>query len=455
MQPQKAQIHMQYVYLDNFRGFQQAVIPVLDINFCVGENSTGKTSFLSAINLLSSSRFWFDQNFDGNETAFKHFDDYVSVNSSNRASFRMGIAEPIPRRPQKDGSRSNDAQAFRAVLFKYTERGGLPVLECCTAIINNLIVTVHVGSRGVIKYRVSDLPGDVTLDSFSGDAFSDWEAIQDDVSSGNLNTIRDSDIGRGYFPPLYAVTVAYRHAIAERKGSKPRDTFWFPSPAFGGDTAWIAPIRTKPQRTYDEVKLGFSPEGTHTPYVVKRMLKRGKKAEKFVSFLRRFGSESGLFKEVKVHTFGRTKTSPFELEIILDTKPLNISNVGYGVSQVLPVVVEALVRPNGTLFAIQQPEVHLHPRAQASIGEMLFVLASSENKKFIVETHSDFTIDRFRTTMRQAKQKVAAQVLFFQRECGINSTTSIPIEANGDLGGEQPAAYREFFLSEEFNVIGM
>jgi len=446
-------IKMRYIYLDNFRGFQNAVIPILDVTFCVGENSSGKTSFLSAINLLSSSRFWFDQDFEGNETDFKHFDDYVSVNSSDRASFRMGVAEYVERSTQKDGSKGK-GRMLRGFLFKYAENAGLPMLECYTAIMGEKVITVFLRGRD-IKYRISNL-GNATLDTFSKGLFDDWKAIQDDHSNESITTIRSAELKRGYLPPLYTLTLAYRHAAEQDRGRKPiGGPFLFPGPAFGGDTAWIAPIRTKPQRTYDEVRLAFSPEGTHMPYVIKKMAKRGKTSEKFLEFISRFGKESGLFKEIKVHPFGRAKTSPFELEIILDSKPLNISNVGYGVSQALPVVVEALIRPKGTLLAVQQPEVHLHPRAQASIGELLFVLAATEQKKFIVETHSDFTIDRFRMALRASKKKVESQVLFFARKAGRNSATSIEIEEDGELARTQPKAYREFFLSEEFKVIGL
>lgn len=444
---------MRYIFLDNFRGFQDSVIPVSDVSFCVGENSSGKTSFLSAINLLASNRFWFDQDFEGNETGYKHFDDYISVNSQDRDGFRIGIAENIQRKTDTEPAASK-RRVMRAFLFKYMENAGLPRLHCCTTIIEDKIITVYYSSNG-IKYKIIDVPADMTLESFSSGAFLEWKDVQDDEQSREIVAIKDRDLKRGFFPALYAISIAFRHASTRAGKSRSGNALWFPTPAFGGEAAWIAPIRTKPQRTYDEVRLSFSPDGTHVPYVLKKMLTRNKKSKTFTEFLQRFGRESGLFKEVKIHSFGRTKTSPFEIEIILDVKPLNISNVGYGVSQVLPVVVEALVRPRDALFAVQQPEVHLHPRAQAAIGEMLFVLASEERKKFIVETHSDFTIDRFRMSMRRSKTKVDSQVLFFQRADGRNIVTRIAIEKNGMLADSQPAAYREFFLNESMNVIGV
>src|SRR6266436_9344091 len=102
--------------------------------------------------------------------------------------------------------------------------------------------------------------------------------------------------------------------------------------------------------------------------------------------------------------------------LVLDDKALNLSTVGYGVSQSLPVLTEVFLRPHGSWFAIQQPEVHLHPKAQAALGDVFFEMATVEHKRFLVETHSDFAIDRFRMNYRKAdSKKPNSQILFFER----------------------------------------
>lgn len=441
---------MRYVYLDNYRGFQDALISVVDVNFCVGENSSGKTSFLSAVNLLSSHRFWFEQNFEGSETTFKHFDDYVSVSAVNRSYFRMGVAELSE---PDQGSAHGEVAGARAYLFTYFENEGMPRLASCTTNLDDCDVTLYFSEQAV-RFRVTPRRKPLAVSDFSSGVFNDWAKLQDDRSLGGTKQIKDEAVAKGYMPPLFALTVALRQVTATAKG-KPKSMYGFPGSPFGSEAAWIAPIRTKPRRTYDEIRLEFSPEGTHVPYLIKKMLDGGVESQRFSKFIMKFGQESGLFKDVKVHKFGQSASSPFELEVMLESKPLNISNVGYGVSQGLPVVVEAFARPEGSLFAIQQPEVHLHPRAQASIGEMIFLLAANERKRFIVETHSDFTIDRFRTSLRDSKKVISSQVLFFERVKGRNIVKQILIDSCGDLSDEQPKKYREFFLKEGLRVIGI
>ena len=85
---------------------------------------------------------------------------------------------------------------------------------------------------------------------------------------------------------------------------------------------------------------------------------------------------------------------------------MTIADVGYGVSQVLPILVDALdpevvpgrsnVGEFPTYSFLQQPEVHLHPKAQAELSSLLARLASLGDHSFIVETHSDYMVDRAR-----------------------------------------------------------
>jgi hypothetical protein len=242
--------------------------------------------------------------------------------------------------------------------------------------------------------------------------------------------------------------------FGEKKLEPSRLSFTFP--AFSYNLAWLAPIRTKPRRTYDSYKASFSPEGDHTPYIIRKTLRTRTEAQQFRAALSKFGAASGLFKEVTVRAFSRDPSSPFELQVVLSTEPLNLNNVGYGVSQILPVVVEILGERGHEWFTIQQPEIHLHPRAQAAFGDLVFQVASREKKRFLIETHSDFTIDRFRLNYRKkGKKKVESQVLFFERSPKGNIAHPIPIDQEGNYDENQPSNFRDFFIREEMTLLGL
>jgi predicted ATPase len=97
------------------------------------------------------------------------------------------------------------------------------------------------------------------------------------------------------------------------------------------------------------------------------------------------------------------KEGTTQLQVKIAGSGINLVDVGYGVSQVLPIIVDAIREPPRSTFLLQQPEVHLHPRAQAELGSFLGALAKQQQKRFIIETHSDYMIDRIRMDIRDGK----------------------------------------------------
>lgn len=72
---------------------------------------------------------------------------------------------------------------------------------------------------------------------------------------------------------------------------------------------------------------------------------------------------------------------------------VNIADVGFGVSQIFPIILEGLRMPSKHTLLLEQPEIHLHPNLQMQMADYFISLALS-NKKVIVETHSDHVVNR-------------------------------------------------------------
>ena len=114
--------------------------------------------------------------------------------------------------------------------------------------------------------------------------------------------------------------------------------------------------------------------------------------------LERFGRESGLYDEIAVKPLGKRGGEPFQMHVRKFGRrakgPLrNLVDVGYGVSQALPVITELFRDDETPMFLLQQPEVHLHPSAQAALGS-LFCQIANWRRQLVVETHSDHLLDR-------------------------------------------------------------
>ncbi len=433
------------LYVHNFRGFSNTFIPIKDVNFFVGENSTGKTSLLSLLTLLGLPEFWFRQEFNSERVQLGAFKDIISLQSTDR-TFDLGFIVE---------TRANENATYEAALMRFEEKDNAPLLMQYNYVSKQGQAKI-VFTETQIKYKFSDLDTSVPTYQDIYEIFVGWTtADTDSEQTGFIPFIKKIETFDRRQALLFVDRILQR--IHSENTHQPDDqVFSLKIPDFVSRLVWFAPIRSKPRKTYDEYKLDFNPEGEHTPYLVRRLLKQKRSSKEFRQFIEHFGAESGLFDSLDIKGYGKEAASPFELRVVLNNIPLALVNVGYGVSQALPVVVELFARPPRSQFAIQQPEVHLHPKAQAALGDVIFQLAANEKKCFFIETHSDYTIDRFRLNFRKEKEKtISSQVLFFSRQSQGNQISSVEILPNGEYSDDQPSAFRDFFIHEQMNLLGL
>lgn len=427
------------LYLNNFRGFSNTYVPLVDVNFLVGENSTGKSSVLGLIHLLCSPTFWVSQNFNHQEYEFGSYYDILSAGCARTEKFSFGLSRTIDNLGEKKDY---------TYLVSYREKDALPKVVEFARLEGGIY---HVFKQYKNEYRY--LSGQLSADDTPTDTAGRFAKLVElsSKSAEKFDSLPDKVLSST--GPLALWSMLMSITVNQKKDE---GVLLLSLPTLG-HVAWLAPIRTKPKRTYDGYGQLFSPEGEHTPYLIRKKLKEEKGAQHFEKALSDFGKESGLFSKIMIHNLGDDATSPFEILIHLrNDSAFRINSVGYGVSQVLPLIVEMLSRRKNAWFALQQPEVHLHPRAQAALGDVIYSMAENENKQFLIETHSDFTIDRFRMNYRKnMKHKPSAQVLYFQRTDSGNRIQSIPIEKNGEYSTEQPDSFRQFFLTEQIDLLGL
>ena len=445
------------IVLRDFRCFhERQTARLAPLTLLVGENSTGKTSFLAAVRAV-----WDTAHGSGAPDfraapydlgAFPEIVHNRGGRGSNVTSFTIGCKELTA------GNRLLDFEAT----FESRDAAPAPA----TTAWRDGTVSVSVESR-----RPSDESSRVVLKSSRGS----WR-----YSDSDELPMFDGPWITGFFSRLHQAAAdddpisliddlePLPDTIGWALGSEDLPAFSFlaglftrfPSqdPPFAG-----APNHPAPRRTYDPVKLDADPWGKDVPSRFASLQFRDK-AEwtALKEKLDAFGSESGLFDDFSVKQLTKVEGGPFQLQVRKFGKRgrkgpgRNLMDVGFGVSQVLPALA-ALFRAHGPpMFLLQQPELHLHPSAQAALGS-LFCRTAETGRQLIIETHSEYIVDRIRMDIRDKRTDLKpddVSILFFERSDLDVRIHSLRFDDQGNVP-DAPNAYGQFFMEEARRSVGL
>ena len=454
---------MESVRLKNYRCFRhEQTARLAPLTLLVGDNSTGKTSFMAMIRVLWELA-WQHKVPDFKEEPYDlgSFDDithYRGRRGGQADTFEAGFeTTPIRSTNARKVRSPKNSNTFSIVFEK---NGTVPVLSRRRL------------SRGEI-WLEERLRKGVFHESCMGTTRGSWK-VRVDPSWLMVDSTR---------PTMWPLHLALSIGFLSRRGDEERAIESLGnSPSVTDqdieDAAQIeiaanstrnrkslyasAPVRARPRRTYDPARALSDPEGDHVPmYLANLFFQDKKRWTDLKQALEEFGRSSGLFDEIGIRQLGKRESEPFQLQIRkygdrLKGPSRNVIDVGYGVSQVLSVITELLRRDAASMFLLQQPEVHLHPSAQAALGS-LFCRAAGHERQIIVETHSDHMLDRIRMDIRDGRGKLSPEdvsILFFERSELDVHIHSLSLDEGGNVLGA-PAGYRRFFMDEVQRSLGL
>jgi predicted ATPase len=111
-----------------------------------------------------------------------------------------------------------------------------------------------------------------------------------------------------------------------------------------------------------------------------------------------------------------------------------ITDVGFGVSQVLPVLVLCYYVPKGSTVLLEQPEIHLHPKVQSALADVLIDAAKNRQIQVIVESHSEHLLRRIQLRIAEEKLDAAECALYFCDVAqGESLLTSLDLDDFGNI----------------------
>jgi predicted ATPase len=207
-----------------------------------------------------------------------------------------------------------------------------------------------------------------------------------------------------------------------------------------GETIHIPGLRGNPERTYALAAVGESFPGTFENYVASVIAKW--QSENDTSNLEGVShdlNDLGLTSKVSAVPLNDTQVELQVARVPQGTKNktsdmVSIADVGFGVSQTLPVVVALREAKPGQLVYLEQPEIHLHPRAQTAMAKVL-ADAAARGVHVVAETHSALLILGIQTLV--AEGKLAPELVklhWFERRDGVTKVRSTDLDEAGSFG---------------------
>lgn len=166
---------------------------------------------------------------------------------------------------------------------------------------------------------------------------------------------------------------------------------------------YLGPLRRKPERDYLWNKSSPGEIGSDGRRAIDVLLasavRRREGEDEMISGVSHWLRRMRVAERLEVRQVGRSPR--YEIVVHRDGVTANLRDVGFGISQVLPVLTVAYFAPAGTTVLLEEPEIHLHPLAQSILAELFVEVSRTRGVQFVIETHSEHIFRRMQTLMAQ------------------------------------------------------
>ncbi len=156
---------------------------------------------------------------------------------------------------------------------------------------------------------------------------------------------------------------------------------------------YVSPLRAYPKRYYflDKAKTNIFLDTLDGEAIAEILKDNSKLKDNVNTWFRKFNLQIDV---------GQLKDIIHSIVVKQNSLDLDITDVGFGVSQVLPVIIQGFLSKEKSITLIEQPEIHLHPKMQADLADLFIDIViknkKSNSKYLVIETHSEYLLKRLR-----------------------------------------------------------
>ena len=412
------------VKLHNFRAFSQETVNFGPLTLLVGPNNAGKSSILSAITILAQTLGSFDSEVPLLLGEFGTFRDIAFHNSVKR-TVGIGLTLFV-------GGVDESIELF----FKYRAQRREIILSDC-----------NLYDQGYPIFQTS----------YSKDSEQQTIKYLRDVPDDTSRQLKTRFVN--FLPRMFTVRLDIDSAPPEKKDAYKKanrmlhrtDMMCQNVSRLLSSIQYLGPFREVPLRLYPfsgerPSSLDSTGHGA-TDILVADYFRRGSRKRELSNLVQGWLSQAKISSEIEAVALGdRHYEIKFQHPISREFE--NLADVGYGVSQILPVVVGGYNSSPGSIFMVEQPEIHLHPRAQAELGDF-FLQLYEKGVQCVVETHSEHLMMRLqRHVARGAISPDHVVVNYVNPSEYGKSVLRLPLNEDGIFTMDWPQGFFEERLQE-------
>lgn len=183
---------------------------------------------------------------------------------------------------------------------------------------------------------------------------------------------------------------------------------------------YLGPLRAKAERIYkwtgiEPESVGFTGENTVDAIISSQQWSNAIEKKERLTIDKIVAQQLKRMELIEGFAVNSISTKRQEYEVKVQAKGSNdwvdLPDVGFGISQVLPILVQCYFAPYGSSIIMEQPDIHLHPRAQSLLADVLIDIINKQNIQLIIETHSEHFLRRLQRRIAEGvipQEKVAA-----------------------------------------------
>ena len=435
--------------LKNFKCFEELDVKFAPITLLTGANSSGKSSLINAIlAVLQTEQFPFYLSPNGKYVNMGSFEEIVLGRDFNKnVGIKFQILSRILGELNYDTTWENSPT-------------GLPTL--CNLQLNNRITNLAIrknNNQYICNFTLS-----------RDDSFFQYQSLvnslkylvpkkirknyllpsyeESKISLSNDGLITLSDV---HFSSLAEMTTDFLLPFLDAIRSAKMGGVGVHPFALTSLFNYVGSFRSPPDRTYYRKAKAESRINTSGDGYIDQIIEWEEMEQNKFSELNTIMKKLQLFDQIKSIDL---KGGRFDINIKTKTSSrfASLTDVGFGISQFLPIIVADLQLSNKSCLAISQPEIHLHPKIQATFGNYLANQINETEKQYIVETHSEYLLNRIRLLLVTGELKPEdVRVLYFEND-GIKSTVhDVEFATDGQIKGA-PQGFFDTYGIDVMNI---